>query len=150
MTLRLPFAGYTIDWTEAAHALLFAGGSLLIAAVVHRLLFAVLARVTARTHTPVDGLIVDQLRAPARWAGAAVALSVASQGDPWVAYVWGAVARFVVPALLGWIVYSMVCAFASALEARADAFPFPRFSDLNSFVIVPLLASVTPFSSSIS
>src|SRR6476469_4170711 len=111
MRLQLPFAGYTIDWAEALHALLFAGGALLLAAVVHRIAFALFARVAARTHTPVDGLVVDRLRAPTRWAAAAITLSLAAQGDRWVAYAWGAAARFVVPALVGWMAYSLVLAF---------------------------------------
>src|SRR6476469_4419946 len=121
MNTPLPFAGYTIDWTEALHALLYAGGALLLAALAHRLLFALLARVTARTQTPVDGVVVAQLRAPTRWAAAAIALSLAAQVDPWVATVWGAAARFAVPALLGWIAYALVRAFAAALEVRAEA-----------------------------
>ena len=120
MTLRLPFGGYTIDWTEAAHALVFAGVALALAAVVHRMVFALLARVAARTHTPVDGLVLERLRAPTRWAAAAIALSLTAQGDAWVAYLWGAVAKFVVPALVGWMAYSLVVAFSAALEHRAE------------------------------
>lgn len=113
--------GYTIDWGEVLHAALFAGGALVLAALAHRIVFGLANRVAARTHTPVDGLILDQLRAPTRWAALAIALGLAAHGDAWVAWAWGAVARFAVPALLGWIAYSLVCAFAAALEVRAEA-----------------------------
>jgi hypothetical protein len=66
---------------------------------------------------------VERLSAPTRWAAAAIAIALAAQADRWVAAVWSAAAPFVVPALLGWIAYSLVCAFASALEYRAEAAP---------------------------
>ncbi len=110
----------TLDWSELLRAALFAGGALIAALVVHRLVFALLARVVGRTHTPVDGLVVEQLRAPTRWATAAIALALAAQADPWVARVWFAIGKFAVPALLGWIAYSLVKGFAAALEYRAE------------------------------
>jgi small-conductance mechanosensitive channel len=110
----------SVDWPEALHALLLAGGALIAAGLVHRLVFGVLRRIVSRTQTPVDGLIVEQLRAPTRWAAAAIALGLAAQADSWVAGVWVAIAKFVVPALLGWIAYSLVRAFAAALEYRAE------------------------------
>jgi small-conductance mechanosensitive channel len=120
MLRAFEFPRLSIDWPEAFHALLLAGGALIGAALVHRLVFAVLRRIVARTQTPVDGLIADQLRAPTRWAAAAIALGLAAQADAWVAAVWGAVAKFVVPTLLGWIAYALVKAFAAALEYRAE------------------------------
>ena len=120
MLREFQFLHATIDWPELLHAALFAGGALIAAALVHRLVFALLTRLAARTQTPVDGLITEQLRSPTRWAAAAIALALAAQADPWVARVWLGVAKFLVPALLGWIVYSLVRAFAAALEYRAE------------------------------
>jgi small-conductance mechanosensitive channel len=120
MTRAFELPRLDIDWPEALHALLFAGGALVLAALVHRLVFAVLGRIVARTQTPVDGLVLERLRAPTRWAAAAIALGFAAQADAWVAAVWLAIAKFVVPALLGWIVYCLVKAFAAALEYRAE------------------------------
>ena len=114
--IRLP----SVDWPEILHALLVAGGALVAAAIVHRLVFAATGRIVGRTQTPVDGLVLERLRAPTRWAAAAIALALAAQADTLVASLWGAVAKFVVPALLGWIVYSLVRAFAAALEYRAE------------------------------
>ena len=120
MTRAFEFSRWSIDWTEALHALLLAGGALLAAALVHSLVFGVLCRVVDRTQTPVDGLIVERLRAPTRWAAAAIALGFAAQADAWVAAMWIPAAKFAVPALLGWIAYSLVRAFAAALEYRAE------------------------------
>ena len=115
------FLHMTLDWPELLHAVVWAGGALIVAAVLHKLVFALLARLAARTTTPVDGLIVDQLRAPTRWAATAVAVALAAKADPWLAWMWGAVGRFIVPALLGWIAYAVVCAFTATLETRAEA-----------------------------
>ncbi|TCJ41355.1 mechanosensitive ion channel [Parafrankia sp. BMG5.11] len=111
---------YSLDWAEVLHATVVLGGALLVAAVVHRLVFAILSRIAGRTETPVDGVIVDQVRSPARWAATAVAVSLAAQADVWVASVWNVVGKFVVPALLGWIAYAVVRALSAALEHRAE------------------------------
>ncbi|GGD85893.1 membrane protein [Tsuneonella deserti] len=115
------FSRYAIDWPEALHALLLAAAALLVAGLVHRAVFSVVTRLTVRTPTPVDGLVAEQLRKPTRWAAAAIGISLAAQADAWIASLWGAVARFVVPALLGWMAYCLVKAFAAALEYRAEA-----------------------------
>jgi len=120
MTGPFSIPRYTFDWAELVHAVLLAGAALLAAAVVHRLAFTLLARIAARTQTPVDGLIAERLRAPTRWAAAAIAIALAAKADPWVAWLWSAAAKFAVPALLGWMAYSVVKAFAAALEYRAE------------------------------
>ncbi len=121
MFSQFDLSRYTFDWGAALHAATFLGGALVLAGLAHRLLFALLSRLAARTATPVDGLVLTQLRGPTRWAMAAIAVAAAAKADAWVAYVWSGVARFVVPALLGWIVYALVRAFAAALEYRAES-----------------------------
>ena len=49
------------------------GGALLVAAVVHRLVFAILSRIAGRTDTPVDGVIVDQVRSVADYVAELIA-----------------------------------------------------------------------------
>jgi small-conductance mechanosensitive channel len=110
----------TIDWPELLRAIALGGGALVLAMLAHRMVFAVVTRLTARTPTPVDGLVADQLRGPTRWAAAAIAIAFTAGIDPWVAAVWKALAPFAVPALLGWMAYAVVCAFASALEYQAE------------------------------
>jgi small-conductance mechanosensitive channel len=112
---------YTIDWAAMTHAAAYLIAGLVIAAVVHRIAFAVLARIAARTSTEADDRVIDRVRNPARWALAALAVSAAAQADRWVMYVWGLIAPFAVPALLGWIIYALVRGLAETLEQRADA-----------------------------
>ena len=59
MLRAFEFPRLSIDWPEALHAVLFTGGALVAAALVHRLVFAGLRRIVSRTQTPVDGLIVE-------------------------------------------------------------------------------------------
>ncbi|MGX7951486.1 mechanosensitive ion channel family protein [Tsuneonella sp. HG249] len=112
---------YSPDWSAMIHAAVYFAGAILFAAVAHRIIFAMLERIAARTETEVDGLVIDQLRSPARWAFAALALGAASQADRSIDAFWRALAPFAVPALIGWIAYSIVCAFTAVLERRADA-----------------------------
>ena len=110
---------YTIDWTALVHAALYVVGALVLATVVHRAAFAVLGRIARRTETEVDELVIGRLRNPSRWAIAAIALAAAAQADAWILWVWRAIAPFAVPALIGWMAYALVHAFAAALEYRA-------------------------------
>jgi small-conductance mechanosensitive channel len=113
-------ARYTIDWPAFAHAATFAFAAILLAFVLHRLVFAIAARLAARTQTHADEMIVERLRGPTRWAAVAIGLSIAAQGDSWIAAVWHSLARFVVPGLLGWMAYTVVKALSAALDYKAE------------------------------
>jgi small-conductance mechanosensitive channel len=113
-------ARYSVDWAVLAHAALYLAAAIVLAGIVHRVAFALLGRLAARTRTEVDELIIGELRAPARWALAALAVAAAAHADSWIERLWSALAPFAIPALLGWIVYSFVRAFAAALERRAE------------------------------
>lgn len=101
-----------------------AGGlAVAIALALHAVLFAILGRFARLSAGPTDDAIVDRLREPARWSLMAVAVSVAAESQSALAHIWDSVARFVVPALLGWTIFALVKAFAGALESRADLAP---------------------------
>lgn len=121
MFAELDPARYSLDGAALLHAAAYLGGAIVLAALAHRFVFALLGRIAARTATETDELVIDRVRAPARWAMGALALSAAAQGDAWIAHVWRALAPFAVPALIGWIAYALVQAFAAVLEQRADA-----------------------------
>lgn len=120
MFRELDPARYSIDWPEAAHAAIYAMAAIALAFILHRLVFAIADRLAARTETPVDGMVVDRLRSPARWAAIAIGIALAAKADMWIAAVWHAVDPFALPALLGWMAYAVVKAFALALEHRAE------------------------------
>lgn len=113
--------GSLLQWSEAvSFALLRAGIAVAIALAVHLVLFALLRRVARLSESGTDEVVFARLREPLRWSLVAVALSLAQEGDPLIGRVWDSAARFVVPALLGWVVYALVKAFAAVMEGRAE------------------------------
>lgn len=109
------------SWEQAAASVVALAVVVLAALVLHKLLFAVLRRISTMSSTPVDGMVFDRLYKPLRWSFMAVAISVLAARDDDVAQFWGAISGFVVPALLGWVTLSIARAFANALEYRTEA-----------------------------
>ena len=93
----------------------------LVALVLHWLAFAVLRRVTRSSHTQVDDAIVDAMCRPARWALVAIAVAISAQTDALVGFGWDLTASYLVPALLGWVVYAVIGGFMAGLAAEAAA-----------------------------
>jgi len=119
--LNLPSADQLHHWAaQGTNAAIAAGVAIVSALAVHLLLFSLLGRVTRMSHLSSDELVVERLRRPLRWSLVAVAISIAAEAQPALAHLWESVARFVVPALLGWVAFALVKAFAIALETRAE------------------------------
>jgi len=97
--------------------------ALAIAFAVHFVLFSVLDRIARLSPTKSDDVVIDRIRQPLRWSLVAVAISLAAEGQAALAHVWESVARFVVPALLGWVAFSLVKAFATVMSERAELSP---------------------------
>ncbi|MFN4113380.1 MAG: mechanosensitive ion channel family protein [Sphingomonadaceae bacterium] len=114
-----------IDW----HGLLGAGialaMTLAVAWLAHRVLFAVLRRLASLSETPLDEMVFERLYRPLRWAMGAIAVAMASQTDPLLTVAWSKVAVFAVPAIIGWIAYTLIKALTHALEYRAELSPDP-------------------------
>ncbi|HEY0960603.1 MAG TPA: mechanosensitive ion channel domain-containing protein [Novosphingobium sp.] len=108
-------------WAEQlTGAAIAAGIAVAIALALHAVLFAIAGRVTRLSQMTSDEVVVDRLRQPLRWALVAVAVSLAAEAQPVLAHGWESVARFVVPALLGWVAFALVKAFATAMDSRAE------------------------------
>lgn len=119
--IALPSAEWMDHWAaQATGAAIAAGVAVLVALAVHLMLFAVLTRLTRLSQLESDGLVVDRLRQPLRWSLVAVAISLAGEAHAVLGHLWESVARFVVPALLGWVAFSLVKAFAVAMDSRAE------------------------------
>jgi len=119
--LRLPSADELIHWAaQGTNAALAAAVAVVAALFVHLVLFTILGRVTRLSHLTSDELVLEKLRQPLRWSLVAVAISIAAEVQPALAHLWDSVARFVVPALLGWVAFALVKAFAIAMETRAE------------------------------
>jgi len=120
--LILPQAQEMADFgRELTRAAIAGGIAVSIALVLHLALFAVLDRIARFSPTQSDDVVVDRLRQPARWSLVAVAISLAAESSAALAQVWGQLGRFVVPALLGWCAFSLVKAFATVVDQRAEA-----------------------------
>jgi small-conductance mechanosensitive channel len=109
-----------VAWAEqGTGAAIAAGIALGIAFLAHFMIFAVLDRIARLSPTDSDDVVVNRIRQPLRWSLAAIAISLAAENQAVLAHVWGAIARFAVPALLGWVAFSLVKAFAAIMSSRA-------------------------------
>lgn len=121
MQTKLPSATQVLDWSEALTLSgIHAGIAIGAAFALHFALFAVLDRAARLSASPADELVFARLRHPLRWSLVAVAISIAAENDALIARGWDIVARFVVPALLGWVAFALVKALAAALDVHAD------------------------------
>ncbi|WP_095012116.1 mechanosensitive ion channel family protein [Tsuneonella mangrovi] len=121
MFRELDLTRYTLDLPALIHAVSYVVLAVAASLLIHSAVFALLRRIAARTETGADDLVVAKLHAPSRWAILAVGISLVAQVDSWVAYFWLGVSKFVVPALLGWMAFAIVRAFALVLDIRAEA-----------------------------
>ena len=120
MRLMLTAQTWQHWFAQATEATIAAGVAIVIALLVHLVLFAVLTRISRLSQLESDNVVVDRLRQPVRWSLVAVAISLAAEAQPGLAHLWESVARFVVPALLGWVAFALVKAFAIAMDSRAE------------------------------
>lgn len=119
--MTLPSGEAVLHWTAQATATGIAVAvAVVIALASHLVVFGVLGRVTRLSSLKSDGLVLDRLRQPVRWSLIAIAISLVAETHPGIAELWGSVARFVVPALLGWVAFALVKAFAIAMDSRAE------------------------------
>lgn len=119
--MTLPSPEMVGHWVGQLTGATLAGGiAVALALLVHFALFAVLRRAARFSQLASDEDVFRRLYQPARWSLVAVAISLAAEAQPALAHLWDSVARFVVPALLGWIAFALVKAFAHALESRTE------------------------------
>lgn len=113
-------ANWTIAWDKV---MISASGVLLavvVAYVLYRIVFSLVQRLAAMSETQVDEMVIERVRRPVKWSFIAIGLTLVAQTDPDLKGVWEPIARFVRPALLGWIAYTLVKAFTAALEYRLE------------------------------
>ena len=115
-----PLSDLSRVMAELPSAAIAVGIAVTIAVLLHLGLFRLLHRLARLSHLETDALVVDRLRAPLRWAMIAIAIELAGESSALVARLWGAVDRFAVPALLGWVALRVVKAYALAASTRAQ------------------------------
>lgn len=123
ISAALPAAETVIDWSAAlTRAAIHGGIAVGVAIALHFVIFAVATRATRFSASEVDDLVFARLRRPVLFLMVAVAISVAAEGNALIAKAWHIAGRFVEPALFGWVLFTLVKAFATALEARTAAY----------------------------
>lgn len=113
-------AQWRIEWAPLAEAALLLGVAVIAALLLHRIIFAIVGKIARLSDTQVDDMVLTHVKRPVKWAMLAIAVTLAAQADKELSLVWEPLARFVRPALLGWIVYTLVKALTAALEYRLD------------------------------
>ena len=121
MRERFDFANWQVPADAAIHAGIVLAVALAVAYLLYRVIFALLGRLTALDHDGSSAVIIGRLRSPVKWAMLAMAVTIAAETNAWLGAYWEPVARFVRPAILGWIAYTIVKAFAAALEVRLES-----------------------------
>ena len=119
----LPAAETVIDWSAAlTRAAIHGGIAIAIAVAMHFVVFAVLGRAARYSASETDDLVFGSLRRPVLFSMVAIAISIAAEGNALIAKGWHIVGRFAEPALFGWVLFTLVKAFATALEARTASY----------------------------
>jgi len=113
-------ANWQIAWDEISTAAIAVIAAIAIAYALYRVVFAIITRLTRTSETKIDELIVDRIRSPVKWSFIVLGVTLAVQYDPQLQAIWEPLARFLRPALLGWIAYTLVKAFTVAMEFRME------------------------------
>ena len=108
---------------ELGSALLLAAAGLALGLLAHRLLYGLLRRLADASESKVDGVVVRSLRAPTRYATAALGLALAADESATLAEGWDRLAGFAMPALIGWIALAGLNAFVKAAALEAEGAP---------------------------
>ncbi|WP_379548822.1 mechanosensitive ion channel family protein [Qipengyuania sp. DSG2-2] len=111
---------WQVDWSAVLIASAVLVAALLVAYLLYRALFALVGKLTALSASETDHIVVDRMRAPVKWSVLAIAVTIAAEQNALLGSLWEPFARFLRPALLGWIAYTLVKGFSTALELRLE------------------------------
>ena len=105
------------DYLAAALVALIAT---VVAVLVHRLVFRIMRRLAHASETNADNVILEKLARPTRYALVALGLVLAAREIDLLDEAWQKIAGFVMPALIGWIILSIMQALMETMSMRAD------------------------------
>lgn len=113
------------DWDIPVplQSLAIAAVAVVLALAVHAAAMAIARRIAARTPDSIDDMAVSLGRRPLRWFIVAVALAAARPQlrlPDWGDDLWKLAAGMVVPALVGWLLVTLVRVYVRAIELRFD------------------------------
>ena len=102
------------------HTMIVLSGAILAAFIVHWLAFAILRRLAKASESTLDDVVVEGVRRPLRWAAIAFSITVAAENDALVGQGWDLLAKFLTPAVVGWVAYTIVRGLAKGYEAQIE------------------------------
>ncbi|MXO85641.1 mechanosensitive ion channel [Altererythrobacter aurantiacus] len=105
------------EWLQTAIAL---GATVILAWLLHRLIFLSMIRLSRRSESKSDDVLLRGLFNPTRYAAIALAVVLVAGELPLLREAWDRIAGFVVPALVGWIAVAILRAFTHTMAMRAD------------------------------
>ena len=116
----LPSLDELLHWSSRlTHAAMAAGIALAVGLALHWLAFWLLRRIARRSATIADSVAVTRFHQSVRWALVTMLIAVAADADRLLAHLWRLISHFVIPALVGWVLLSLVGTIAEVLQRRA-------------------------------
>ncbi len=116
--------------------------AVIVAYVIYRIVFRIVDKVAHLSDTHVDEILLARIRRPIKWSFLAIAVTVAAQTDPALREWWEPLARFLRPALLGWVAYNVVRGLTAVMELRmADADPVASRSRRTRIAVLSRIAT---------
>ncbi|MEG9267081.1 mechanosensitive ion channel family protein [Qipengyuania sp. Mu-71] len=109
---------WPISYDGLIHTLIVLGGAVLVALIAHWIIFAILRRLARASESTLDDVVVEAVRRPLRWAAIAFAITAAAENDALVGRGWDLFAKFLTPAVIGWVAYAVVRGLARGYEAQ--------------------------------
>ncbi|MFU7529053.1 mechanosensitive ion channel family protein [Qipengyuania sp. ASV99] len=135
-------ANWAIDWGLLTISGLTVVVSVVAAYLAYLAVFAIVGRLTQLSEIAVDTLLIQRIRRPIKYSFLAIGVTLAAQADPALREVWEPFARFLRPALLGWIAYNIVRGLTAAMELRmADADPIASRSRRTRIAVLSRIAT---------
>lgn len=94
-----------------------------IALTVFHFILLALRRLTSRTPSRTDDVVLERIDGPMRWIAIAIALSFAQRGldlPDWGRAMWQQAAGFILPGLIGWMAIAIIGALRDVTDVRND------------------------------
>tara|TARA_R110000751_G_scaffold2018_5_gene8211 strand:+ start:152373 stop:153455 length:1083 start_codon:yes stop_codon:yes gene_type:complete len=109
---------WPISYDGLIHTLIVLGSAVVVALIAHWIIFAILRRLARASESTLDDVVVEAVRKPLRWAAIAFAITAAAENDALVGRGWDLLAKFLIPAVIGWVAYAVVRGLARGYEAQ--------------------------------
>ena len=109
---------WPISYDGLIHTLIVLGSAVVVALIAHWIIFAILRRLARASESTLDDVVVEAVRRPLRWAAIAFAITAAAENDALVGRGWDLFAKFLTPAVIGWVAYAVVRGLARGYEAQ--------------------------------